>query len=158
VKTLFAVMLLLTVARVWAQESDPIAVLREACVSEERVAVAKDANDYSHLKDSDWASSGFCVGLIKGFEMGADHTIYVLSEPKRLEFISPLPKVRQLAKAVVTFIDEHPAEIDPRSIFLGAFTKQGAVMMLGNIVVTDATPDCPKQAKDIPPGGCNAQK
>jgi hypothetical protein len=112
-KTLFAVMLLLTVDRLWAQPSNPIDGLRDACVAEERVSVASDANDYSHLKNTDWANSSFCVGLIKGFEVGAAHTIYVLSKPKRLEFVTPLPNVRQIAKAVVTFIDEHPAETDP---------------------------------------------
>jgi hypothetical protein len=123
VKTFFAVMSLLTVDRLWAQPSNPIDGLRDACVAEERVSVASDANDYSHLKNADWASSAFCVGMMKGFEIGAASTIYFLSEPKRLEFMTPLPNVRQTAKAVVTFIDQHPNETDQRAILIGAFTE-----------------------------------
>jgi hypothetical protein len=137
------------------QDQGPLKALRESCVSVERRQVAIDANDFSHLKDTDWASAMFCQGLIQGFEIGANNTVYVLSEPMRLEIVDPQPRVRQIAKAVVTFIDEHPDKTDPRTILLGALQKEGAAILVGPMRIQDLTPACPKDVKDIPATGCN---
>jgi hypothetical protein len=123
-------------------------------VALERREVAKDSNDFSHLKETDWASAMFCQGFIQGFETGANHTVYVLSEPKRLEVLSSQPTIRQIAKLVVAFIDDRPDEIDLRNILLGGLQRANAVVLFGNIRVQDLAPDCPKNAKDIPAGGC----
>jgi hypothetical protein len=128
-------------------------LLRDTCVALERREVAKDANDFSHLKDTDWASAMFCQGFIQGFETGANHTVYVLSDPKRLEILASQPTIRQIAKAVVAFTDEHPDEADFRNILLGALQKVHAVVLFGNIRVEDSTPDC-KNVKAISAGGC----
>ena len=93
-------------------------------------------------------------GFIQGFELGANHTVYVLSEPKRLEIFTSQHTTRQLAKALVTFIDEHPDQVDPRDILLGALQEAHAAALFGNIKMQDLTPDCPKDWKDMPPGGC----
>lgn len=130
-------------------------LLRDTCVAFERTRVAKDTNDFSHLKDSDWMNAAYCQGIIQGFELGANHTVNVLEEPKRLEIFSAQHTDRQIAKAVVTFIDEHPDQTDSRTILLGALKKEGAAVLLGPVRIQELTPDCPKDVKDMPPGGCN---
>ncbi len=136
-----------------AGEKKASVLLRESCVGLERREVAKDANDFSHLKDLDWISAMFCQGFIQGFETGANHTIYVLSEPKHLEILTSQPTVRLIAKAVVTFIDEHPDEADIRNILLGALQEAHAVVLFGNIKIQDQTPDC-KDVKTLSATGC----
>lgn len=98
---------------------------------------------------------GIAQGIIQGFELGANHTVNVLEEPMRLEILSSQHTVRQIAKAVVTFIDEHPDKTDPRTILLRALKKEGAAILTGPVRIQDLTPDCPKDVKDIPAGGCN---
>jgi hypothetical protein len=129
-------------------------VLRNACVALERVEVATDANDFSHLKDTDWMEARYCQGFIQGFEKGANHTVNVLEEPKRLEIFESQHTERQIAKTVVAFIDEHPDEEDTKNILLGALKKADAVQLFGNIKMQDLTPDCPKDPKVIPAGEC----
>jgi hypothetical protein len=129
-------------------------LLRDSCVALERREVAKDANDFSHLKDTDWASAMFCQGFIQGFETGANHTVYVLSEPKRLEILTSQPTIRQIAKAVVAYVDERPDEADFRNILLGGLQKAHAVVLFGNIKLQDLTPNCKGNIKDMPAGGC----
>jgi hypothetical protein len=154
---------LLVGAPVSAQRSQPATddsnrnskVLRDACVAVERVKAAADANDFSHLKNTDWMDARYCQGFIQGFEKGANHTVNVLEEPKRLEIFESQRTDRQIAKAVVTFIDEHPDEADARNILLGALQEAHAAVFFGNLKMQDLTPDCPKDMKDIPPGGCN---
>lgn len=130
-------------------------MLRDACVAFERAEVATDTNDFSHLKNTDLMDGRYCQGLIHGFELGANHTVYVLAEPKRLEILTSQHTVRQIAKAVVAFIDEHPDETDLRNILLGALQEVHAAAFVGNIKMQDLTPDCPKDWKDIPTGGCS---
>jgi hypothetical protein len=139
--------------KTYESERNASILLRESCVAFERTSAAKDANDFSHLKDTDWASAMFCQGFVQGFEAGANHTVYVLSEPKRLEILASQPTIRQIAKSVVAFIDEHPDEADFRNILLGALQQAHAVIFLGNIKVQDLTPDC-KDVKAISAAGC----
>ena len=54
----------------------------------------------------------------------------------------------------MAFIDDRPDEIDLRNILLGGLQRANAVVLFGNIRVQDLAPDCPKNAKDIPAGGC----
>lgn len=141
-------------APVSAQQKAFQAQLRDACVAFERVKVAIDTNDSSHLKNTDWMDSQYCQGIIQGFELGANHTVNVLEEPMRLEILSSQHTTRQIAKAVVTFIDDHPDKTDPRTILLGALQKEGAAILLGPMRIQDLTPNCPKDVKDMPAGGC----
>lgn len=129
-------------------------MLRDACVAFERTEVATDTNDFSHLKNTDFMDGRYCQGVIHGFEIGANHTVYVLSEPKRLEIFTSQHTSRQIAKAVVAFIDGHP-DADLRNILLGALQEVHAATLFGNIKMQDLTQDCPKDWKDIPAGGCN---
>ncbi|MFZ0419315.1 MAG: hypothetical protein WAM04_14545 [Candidatus Sulfotelmatobacter sp.] len=135
-------------------------LLREACVAFERTQVAQDANDFTHLKDTDWTSAGWCRGVIQGFEIGANHTIYVLAEPKRLEILSSQHSIREMAKALVTYVDAHPDETELRTIIVNALQKAGIL-----ILFAPSVPDCPKNMKDVPaaefgkkfPDGCTVR-
>lgn len=151
-KTLFVVLLFASAA--WSQQDKSVTQLRETCVALERTLVAQDSNDFSHLKDTDYQSGAHCMGFISGFLLGANDTVYLQEKPKRLLERNPLPSTRQIAKAIVNYIDEHPSE-DFRRIMVAALLKVEAVMLFDNIVVQDVTPDCPKDMKELPAGGCN---
>jgi len=152
-RTLFAVLLFASAA--WSQQDKPVTNLRETCVALERTLVAHDSNDFSHLKDTDYQYAAYCMGLIDGFLMGANDTVYLQEKPKRLLQLNPPPSTRQMAKAIVAYIDEHPSEDKLRTIVVAALLKAEAVAVFDNIVVQDVTPDCSKDAKSLPPGGCN---
>jgi len=79
--------------------------LREDCVAAERIAVAVDANDFSHVKANDSVAAGYCEGFIAGFIVGANQSI----QPSR-----------HTPKAIVAYIDEHPTELDLRKILRAA--------------------------------------
>lgn len=146
-RALFVVLLFASVA--WAHEGKVVTNLRESCVAFERTQISRDANDLSHLKSTDWADASFCQGFIMGFELGANHTTYVLKTPRRLEIFTSQHTVRQIAKAIVEYIDDHPEEDDVRNLLLGALQKEGAAVFFDV-----GPPDCPKDMKTLPSGGC----
>jgi hypothetical protein len=83
--------------------------LREDCVAAERIAVAVDANDWTHVKNGDTAEAGYCEGFIAGFIIGSNH--------------HPIQSSRHIKKAIVSYIDEHPNELDLRKIVSAALTN-----------------------------------
>jgi hypothetical protein len=155
--------LLCATTSAWGQDTKSrhnVELLREACVAFERTQASQDANDFSHLKETDWAVAGWCRGLIQGFDIGANHTIYVLDEPRRLEIFSSQHSIREMAKALVAYIDAHPDETETRTIIVSALQKAGILTLLA-----PSMPDCPKNMKDISteefakrfPNGCSVR-
>jgi hypothetical protein len=110
-KNIILLFLVWSATSAWGQDTTSrhnAELLRGACVAFERTQVAEDTNDFTHLKDTDWASAGWCRGLIQGFDIGANHTIYTLAGPKRLEILTSEHSTRECARALVTYIEAHP--------------------------------------------------
>ena len=111
-KPLFAVLLFASMAS--AQQVGHGATfvknLREDCVAAEKISVAVDANDVSHLKATDNVAAGYCEGFIAGFVVGSNH--------------GPIRSIRHARKAVVAYIDDHPNEIDLRRIMTAALKDE----------------------------------
>jgi hypothetical protein len=107
-RLLFAFVLFVSVAS--AQQLDHarklVKNLRQDCVAAERLAVAVDANDFSHVKTNDNVAAGYCEGFIAGFIVGTNH--------------QPIQYSRHTYRAIVAYIDEHPNELDLRKILSAA--------------------------------------
>ena len=112
-KLLFSVLLFIPIAQ--AQEvghgAKFVKNLREDCVAAERVSVAVDTNDFSHLKTDDNLAAGYCEGFVSGFIVGSNH--------------EPIGSIRHLRKTIVAYIDDHPNEIDLRTIMSAALKDDG---------------------------------
>lgn len=135
-----------------AQETNiasALANLREQCVSVERVSVAHDTQNFDHVTTYDYQAADWCRGIITGFILGANHTVFVMSPPMRLEILTSEHGSREEAKAIVAYLDAHQNADDGRDVLLGAFLRIGAAQLL-----TLDPPNCPKDAKDVPAGGC----
>jgi hypothetical protein len=169
----FAAVLLFVASLSWGQEQDSskfIHLLRDKCVAVERTLVAEDTQDFSHLKDTDWQSAGFCEGFIQGWwsltgNQSAVRIAVVYPDPdlKTTGKLYPkiiIPKegvtIRQQARALVRYIDEHSAEAHLNVLVFNALYEY---MLLTPLV---GVPDCPPMPwpKDFNlakafPDGCN---
>lgn len=91
------------------------ASLRDVCQAFVRVKAAQDANDYRHVKDTDFQEAGNCMGYVTGWMDTASEQLSC--EGGRLyssKFIGE-PKVSQVIRIFLQYVDAHPEREQERA-------------------------------------------